>query len=72
MQLSRDDAKRIALERAGVSENEIFDYECELDYDEDSRVWEYEISFNVGRTEYECDIHAQDGTVIYFATDFDD
>lgn len=71
-QISRDEAKRIALEKAGVTMDSIFDYECELDYDEDTRVWEYEISFNVGRTEFECDIHAEDGTIIHFRTEFDD
>lgn len=70
--ISRDEAKRLALERASVTESAISDYEIELDYDDDARRWEYEISFNVGRTEYECEIDAANGSVIYLKTDIDD
>ena len=70
--ISRDEAKALALSRAKVAESEIYDYEIELDYDDDTRRWEYEISFNVGRTEYECEINAEDGTILYYQTDIDD
>lgn len=70
--ISRDEAKRLALQRADVTADQISDFELDLDYDDDARRWEYEISFNVGRTEYECEIHAQNGTIIYLEKDIDD
>ena len=69
--ISRDEAKSIALTKAEVTAEDISDYEIELDYDEDAGRWEYEISFNVGRVEYECEVHAKTGQIIYWITDID-
>lgn len=69
---TREQAKALALERAQVTEAQISDYEIELDYDDDMRRWEYEVSFNVGRTEYECEINAENGTIIYLNKEIDD
>ena len=69
--ISRDEAKRIALTAAGVAEQDISHLEVELDYDDDCRRWEYEVSFNVGRTEYDCEINAEDGTVIELTREVD-
>ena len=55
-EVSLDDAKQIALERAGVTaENAVFT-RAYLD-DDDGRK-EYEIEFYVGQTEYEMDVDA--------------
>lgn len=67
-----DAAKAAALKKAGVNVNQISDYESELDYDDDARRWEYEISFRVGRMEYECEIHAETGAIIRFEKEIDD
>ena len=60
--ISREDAKRIALENASVSESDIFDYEAELDYERG--ILTYDISFETKDFEYEYDINANDGTII--------
>ena len=60
--ISRDEAKRIALENAGVAENAVFDYEAELDYERG--VLTYEISFESKEFEYDYDINATDGAII--------
>lgn len=60
--ISKDDAKRIALENAAVSESDIFDYEIELDYERG--ILSYEISFETKDFEYDYDINAKDGTII--------
>lgn len=60
--ISRDNAKKIALENAGVNESDIFDYEAELDYERG--VLTYEISFETKEFEYDYDINATDGAII--------
>ena len=70
--ITREQAKALALARAEVTEAQISEYEIELDYDDDARRWEYEISFNVGRTEYECEINAENGTIVYLNKEIDD
>lgn len=56
--ISKDKAKSIALTNAGVSADQIREYEIELDEGK------YEISFNVGNTEYDYEIKATDGTIL--------
>ncbi|MCM1538221.1 MAG: PepSY domain-containing protein [bacterium] len=63
-QISADDAKRIALEYAGVAETEAQYLEVEYDYD-DGRA-EYEVQWYVGRTEYSCDVNAATGEILSF------
>lgn len=60
--ISKDDAKRIALENAAVSESDIFDYEIEHDYERG--ILTYEISFDTKDFEYDYHINATDGTII--------
>lgn len=67
-----DQAKELALNKAGVSAEQITGYEIELDYDDDTGRWEYEISFHVGRTEYELEMDADTGTIIRYEKDIDD
>ena len=62
--ITKEEAKRIALEQAGASEQQISRYTIELDYDDDARRWEYEISFRVGNVEYDIELAAKDGKVL--------
>lgn len=57
---------------AGVSEDKIKDYEVELDYNEKTKVWEYEVTFKVGRLEYDIVIDAVSGNTISFHKELDD
>ncbi len=63
-------AKEIALERAGIpADDVVFD---RIELDRDDGVWQYELDFRQGNTEYDVDIKADDGTVISFETDIND
>lgn len=68
-QITKEDAKQIALEHAAVNANAISDYECELDRDDGKVI--YEISFEHGHVEYEYDIDAVTGTIISWEKDCD-
>ncbi len=65
-----DQAKSIALERAGVSASDAIFTKAKLDYDDG--IQKYEIEFRVGRMEYECDVNAQTGTITDYSVDYDD
>lgn len=65
-----DQAKQIALQRAGVSASEATFIKAKLDYDDG--IQKYEIEFRVGRMEYECDVNAQTGTITDYSVDYDD
>ncbi len=62
--ITRDDAKKIALEKAGVSESKTFEMEIEMDTD-DGFLY-YEVEFKTSTHEYEYDINAEDGRVMEF------
>lgn len=68
--IGEEKAKSIAMERAGVSENEVVFERTELE--KDNGIWQYEIEFKKGRTEYDADIKADDGTMLSFDVDYDD
>ncbi|MDR0960711.1 MAG: hypothetical protein LBM23_10310 [Propionibacteriaceae bacterium] len=59
--IGEDEAKRIALEEAGVAEADTRAMYVRLGYD-DGRP-EYEVDFVVGDFEYDYDIDAMDGTI---------
>ena len=63
-------AKSIALNHAGVSENEAYDMEIELD-DEDGTLV-YEIEFKSGNMEYDYEINAATGAILKHETEIDD
>ena len=63
-------AKSIALNHAGVSENEAYDMEIELD-DEDG-ILVYEVEFKSGGMEYSYEINAATGAILKHETELDD
>ena len=63
-------AKSIALNHAGVSENEAYDMEIELD-DEDGALV-YEVEFKSGNMEYSYEINAATGAILKHETEIDD
>ena len=60
--ISADDAKSIALSHAGVHENNIFGYSCELEHEKGCAV--YEIDFESMNYEHEYDIDAVTGEIL--------
>ena len=60
-------AKQIALDHAGLKENQVTFVHTKLDYD-DGR-WEYEVEFYADYTEYDYDINALTGDIISFDHD---
>ncbi|MEF2950325.1 MAG: PepSY domain-containing protein [Oscillospiraceae bacterium] len=63
-------AKSIALNHAGVSENEAYDMEIELD-DEDGTLV-YEVEFKSGNMEYCYEINAATGAILKHEAEIDD
>ena len=63
-------AKSIALNHAGVSENEAYDMDIELD-DEDGTLV-YEVEFKSGNMEYSYEINAATGAILKHETELDD
>ena len=68
--ISKEKAKAIALKHAGVKEDEIFDFEIELD--KEQKAWHYDISFEVGNTDYEYEIAGVSGKVLFSKSEKDD
>jgi len=64
--ITPEQAKSIALTRAGLTESQIFDYNFDMD---DGR---YEIDFNAGRYEYDIEIHPKTGEILRFHSEYDD
>ena len=60
-QISEAQAKQIALEHAGLTENEVTFVRSHIDYDDG--VMEYEVEFYSGNTEYDYDIDAMTGAI---------
>lgn len=69
--ISKDKAKAVAFERAGVKAKDVTRLQIELDYDDDRRIWEYEIDFQVGKMKYEISVNAVIGTITAFEMEFD-
>lgn len=60
--ISLDEAKQIAFEKAGVDEANVKDLEVELKNKKDSQY--YEVSFEIGNTDYEYEIDAVTGNIL--------
>lgn len=67
--ITKDNAKAIVLEKAGLTLNEVVFKDFELD--EDDGIFHYEIEFQNGRVEYEADVLAVDGTIVKWEVDND-
>ena len=63
-------AKSIALNHAGVSENQAYDMDIELD-DEDG-ILVYEVEFKSGNMEYDYEINAATGAILKHESELDD
>lgn len=63
-------AKSIALNHAGLSENEAYDMEIELD-DEDGTLV-YEVEFKSGNMEYDYEIDAASGAILKHEAELED
>ena len=63
-------AKSIALNHAGVSENEAYDMDIELD-DEDG-ILVYEVEFKSGNMKYDYEINAATGAILKHESELDD
>lgn len=68
--ISRDEAKKIALNHAGLKEADVRGLEIELDFE--NGAYEYEVSFESGKYDYDYDIDAISGKINHSEKDFDD
>ncbi len=68
--VSKDEAKKIALEDAGVKEDEIRDFEIELDHYNGKA--SFEISFEKDNTDYDYEIDATTGKILERKKDTED
>ena len=66
-----DQARRIALEHAGFTENEVRFTKAMFENDDEDGV-EFEIEFYVGNVEYDYDINAMTGEILDFSSEVDD
>ena len=63
VKISAEEAKAAALQKAGLTAEQVKNVTCELE--EDDGVVYYEISFTAGGFEYEYEISAADGKVLF-------
>ncbi len=63
--ISRNEAKKIALQKAGLSENDVTRLEVETDFEGDYLALIHEVEFRYNGNEYEYDIHATSGEILY-------
>ncbi len=68
--ITAEQAKSIALQDAGVNEADIRKFDSEFDYDDGQA--EYEVEWEIGKTEYEYTISATDGTIWERDVEYDD
>lgn len=70
IRITEEQAKKTALEHAGVSESDARGLRAELDRDDGAL--HYDVEFTSGTTEYDYDIHAETGEIISHDRDIDD
>lgn len=63
--VTADEAKEIAIKKAGVNASEVYDMDVELEHGV------YEVSFNCSGMEYETVVDADTGNVVHFASEYD-
>ena len=69
-ELTEDQAFAIALEHAGLTQEQLDFSNVHLDRDDGA--WVYEIEFREGRTEYEYAVNASNGKIVDYDKDWDD
>ncbi|MBQ3124525.1 MAG: PepSY domain-containing protein [Clostridia bacterium] len=67
--IGEEKAWDIALERAGITTDDVIFNRIELERDDG--VWKYEIEFRKENTEYDVEVKADDGTIISYETDIE-
>ena len=67
--ITRDQAKAIAVEHAGLKLADVSFLRVSLDYDDGRQI--YEVDFHSGNVEYEYEIDAATGAVLSFETDIE-
>lgn len=68
--ITEERAIEIALEKAGLTRNDVNYVKAEPDYDD--RVSHYDVEFRQGKYEYDVEVKADDGTILSFEKDIDD
>lgn len=68
--IGEEKAQEIALEKAGITSDDVIFEKIKLE--KDDGVWQYEVEFRKDRTEYDADIKAEDGTIISWDVDMND
>ena len=68
--ITKEEAKTIALQKAGLKESDVRFVKVELDRERGIAV--YDVEFNHGTKEYNAEIKAEDGTILEWDVDFDD
>ncbi len=68
--IGKEAARNAALKHAGLSMNQVYDFEMEMDYVQGVMV--YEMEFKSGGAEYEYDINANTGAVVKVKKGVDD
>ena len=68
--ITLEDARQIALDKAGISADNVRWEDKEFDLDDGTPV--YELEFSKDGTEYDCDVHAITGKVLDFDSERED
>ena len=68
--IGEEKAKEIALDKAELKESDVKYIAVQLDNDDG--VWQYEVEFKDGHTEYSADISAVDGKILEWDVDLYD
>lgn len=70
--LTREEALAVALKDAGVTEDQIYQLETDLDWEDDYNVQIYEIEFDAEGQEHHYEINAETGAILHHELDDND
>lgn len=68
--ISKEDAVRVGLEKAGVTESQV--QNLQVEYDCEDGIIIYEVEFTAGGQEYEYDIISETGEILSYESEADD
>ena len=68
--LTREEAKKIALDHAGLKESQVT--RLQVEYDRDDGIAKYEVDFEKDRFEYSYEINAESGKILDTDKEYDD